>query len=239
MEKKKYSLCLEVLRRLRDEGILDKIMLVGSWCIPLYEDYFNKKGYLPPLRTRDMEFLFPVPFNLGKNTDLFGLLKDLGFILDFKGDQGCIIFEHPDLILEFLVPARGKESNKPFFIEELGINAQALRFMDALARAPIKMLFEDIKVKVPHPADFALHKLLIASRRKQDEKAEKDRTQAIALLTALNEFDEIESVREIFRKMPNSWKKTIKLELKDLKEIEMLVLISEGHKPNKRIHATN
>ena len=99
---------------MKKEGILDKIMLVGSWCIPLYEDYFKKKGYLPPLRTRDIEFLFPVPLNLGFNIDLFDLLKDLGFVLDFKGEYGYIIFEHPELILEFLVPARGKESDKPY-----------------------------------------------------------------------------------------------------------------------------
>lgn len=61
MEKKKYSLCLEVLRRMQKEGILDKVMLVGSWCVFLYEDYFDKKGLLPPLRTRDLEFLIPLP----------------------------------------------------------------------------------------------------------------------------------------------------------------------------------
>lgn len=211
---------------MKKAGILDKIMLVGSWCIPLYEDYFKKKGYLPPLRTRDMEFLFPVPLNLGFNIDLFDLLKDLGFVLDFKGEYGYIIFEHPELILEFLVPARGKESDKPFPIDELGINAQALRFMDALSRAPIQMLFDDVMVNIPHPVDFALHKLLIANRRKQKEKSEKDRTQAVALLTALNESNEIETVSELYQAMPKSWQKTIRRELLDLEEEEMLALIN-------------
>ena len=137
MEKKKYDLCLEVLRRMKREGILEKIMLVGSWCILLYEDYFKGKSILPVLRTRDLEFLFPVPLNLDRKTDLYDLLKDLGFVLDYKGEQGYIIFEHPDLILEFLVPARGRGSDKPFPLDQLGINAQALRFMGALAREPI------------------------------------------------------------------------------------------------------
>jgi len=55
----------------------------------------------------DLEFLFPVPLNLDRKIDLYDLLKDLGFVLDYKGEQGYIIFQHPDLILEFLVPARG------------------------------------------------------------------------------------------------------------------------------------
>lgn len=113
MEKKKYELCLEVLRRMKEHDILDKIMLVGSWCVFLYDDYFKGESLLPALRTRDIEFLFPVPFEFRSKTDLYGLLKDLGFVMDYKGNQGYIVFEHPDLILEFLAPARGRESEKP------------------------------------------------------------------------------------------------------------------------------
>ena len=203
---------------MKQKGILDEIMLVGSWCVFLYEGYFGRKGILPPLRTRDLDFLFPIPLKLKSKTDLFELLKDLGFILDYKGEQGYITFQHPDLILEFLVPARGKENNKPFPIEQLGINAQTLRFMDMLCRDPIQMFFDNIKVTIPHPADFALHKLLIAKRRKKNAKAEKDRIQAIALLKALNEFNQIDSIRIAFEAMPKTWQKTIKQELLDLDE---------------------
>lgn len=225
MEKKKYDLCLEVLRRMKKEGILDKIILVGSWCIVLYEDYFKRKSILPVIRTRDLEFLFPVPLDLDRKTDLYDLLKDLGFVLDYKGEQGYIIFQHPDLILEFLVPARGKESDKPFPLDQLGINAQALRFMDALARNPIQTLFNDVTVTLPHPVDFALHKLLIAGRRKERTKAEKDRAQAIALLIALNDSGEIGTIRTVYDAMPKSWGKTIKRELLALGEEQLIELI--------------
>lgn len=210
---------------MKKEGILDKIMLVGSWCIVLYEDYFKGKSILPVIRTRDLEFLFPIPLDLDRKTDLYDLLKDLGFVLDYKGKQGYIIFQHPDLILEFLVPARGKESDKPFPLDQLGINAQALRFMDALARNPIQILFNDVTVTLPHPVDFALHKLLIAGRRKERTKAEKDRAQAIALLIALNDSGEIGTIRTVYDAMPKSWGKTIKRELLALGEEQLIELI--------------
>jgi len=75
-------------------GLLEKSILVGSWCIYLYQDYFENKANLPPLRTRDLDFLFPIPFKLKHNVDLFEMVKDLGFILDYKGEQGYITFQH-------------------------------------------------------------------------------------------------------------------------------------------------
>ena len=30
---KQYSLCMKVLRRLKDAGLLDEAMVIGSWCI--------------------------------------------------------------------------------------------------------------------------------------------------------------------------------------------------------------
>jgi len=53
------------------EGILMNMILVGSWCVLLYEDYFKGKGLLPPIRTRDIEFLIPLPAKFKTKTDLF------------------------------------------------------------------------------------------------------------------------------------------------------------------------
>lgn len=214
---------------MKKEDILDEVILVGSWCIYLYQDYFDNKANLPPLRTRDLDLLFPVPFKLNHNVDLFELIKDLGFIQDYKGEQGYIIFQHPELILEFIVPARGETTNKPFPIKQLKINAQPLRFMDIPFRAPIQVLFGDVKVRTPHPADFALHKLLIAERRKKVEKTQKDINQAFAVLKALLEYKQGEGILDSYSAMPKTWQKTIfnkLLELEDetlLEKIKMLI----------------
>lgn len=156
---------------MRDEGILENLILVGSWCVMLYQEYFQGKAALPAIRTRDLEFLIRIPPKFRKKADLPQLLKDLGFIVDYRGEKGYTILMHPDLIIEFLVPARGKDSDKPCLIEQIGIRAQALRFLDLLARSPIQLFFGDTKVCIPHPANFALQKLLIADRRKNRDKA--------------------------------------------------------------------
>jgi hypothetical protein len=193
VEKKMYELGIKVLERLERSGVLERLLLVGSWCMPMYEKYFKGKGILPLIRTRDMEFLIPWPFRMEQKIDVGELLGNLGFVMDYKGDEGYTLLQHPDLILEFIVPARGDDRHIPKSIKQLGVKAQALRFMDFLAEQPIRVSFADVTLTIPHPANFALQKLLIAGRRK--EKAVKDRAQAVALLRALKDAGEFGASR--------------------------------------------
>ena len=59
MEKKQYELCVEVLRRLNKAGVLKDLILVGSWCIPFYKDFFKTIKYVTTIRTRDVDFMVP------------------------------------------------------------------------------------------------------------------------------------------------------------------------------------
>ena len=228
MEKKMYELGIKVLDRLERAGVLGRVLLIGSWCMPLYEEYFKGKGILPLIRTRDMEFLIPLPFRMNQKTDVIELLNDLGFVTDYKGDEGYTLLQHPDLILEFIVPARGAESRTPKTINQLGVKAQALRFMDVLEEQPIRVSFAGIAVTIPHPASFALQKLLIARRRKTKDKAAKDRDQAVALLRALKDAGEYGAARRGYRRMPKPWQKVVDRELGTLGEQALLDLLMQN-----------
>jgi hypothetical protein len=129
------------------------------------------------------------------------------------------------LILEFLVPARGRHRNKPYPIAQLRINAQALRFMDLLAQNPVQVRFHDMLLTVPHPSGFALQKLLIAGRRKEKGKTEKDKTQAVAVLKALRTSEDFVSVQTLHDSMPKSWQKILRHELTELGERDLLNLL--------------
>ena len=74
------ELCLEVLRRLDKAGVLQDIILIGSWCTLFYREYFGDDAKLSALRTRDMDFLIKTPPKIRSTVYMAELLKDLGFI---------------------------------------------------------------------------------------------------------------------------------------------------------------
>ena len=115
MEKKQSEICLEVLRRFHKAGILKDLILVGSWCVYIYKDYFSSNSSIEhaALKTRDLDFLIDKPSTLKNRVDIPALLEDLGFVSIFKGHKGYIKLDHPELILEFLVPEKGRGSDKP------------------------------------------------------------------------------------------------------------------------------
>jgi len=205
--KKQSDLYRDVLRRLDTEGVLSHVLLIGSWCGQLYRNYFKTEQYTPTIRTRDIDFLVPLPPQFDKKVDLQEIFQTLGFNIVFKGSSGYITFEHPDLIIEFLVPERGRGSEEPYPLPNLGINAQPLRFLDLLAQNTIRIPLDDITVTVPHPANFAIHKLIISTRRTKVEKRDKDRALAVEILKTLVAVDEADSITQLLQSLPKKWQK--------------------------------
>lgn len=225
MGSNQYELCVEVLRRLDSAGVLGSIVLIGSWCIPFYREYFANVNYTPSIKTRDIDFLVPAPAKIKSKVDIPELLKDLGFIVGFKGSKGYIRLEHPELIIEFLVPEKGKGLDKPYPLPQLGLNAQALRFLNFLTPNTIYIKVEGIPVTLPHPANFSLHKLIIFQRRKNSGKPTKDKESAIKILKALIENNEQNTIRNIFKTIPQKWQKKIVKGLVEAKEEDILEIL--------------
>lgn len=226
MEKKQFKLCMEVLRRMDKTGVLKNVLLIGSWCVPFYKEYFSGMRYATAIRTRDMDFLIPFPSKLKKKVNIPELLKDLGFVVGFRGRDGYIKLEHPELIIEFLVPEKGRGLDKPYPLPQLGLNAQTLRFLNYLAQHAINISIKGISVNLPHPAHFALHKIIISPRRRNEEKAKKDRAMAIAILKSLIKKGEADSLKQAFNLAPQKWQRKIIAELRKSKEEDILGKIS-------------
>jgi len=177
------------------------------------------------IRTRDIDFLIDKPAKIKHSVNIPELLKDLGFVTIFKGSRGYIKLDHPDLILEFLVPERGKGIDKPFPLSKLGINATTLRFLNLLAENTIKVKVENFSIYLPHPANFALHKLIIFQRRFKEEKAIKDRNAAIEILKALVNKGEKDTIRKVFNSLLPKWQKKVIRGLEEIKEKEILGIL--------------
>ena len=154
------------------------------------------------------------------------LLSDLGFVIIYKGNKGYIKLEHPDLLLEFLVLEKGRGIDKPFPLPKLGINAVALRFLSFLSANTIKVKVENFYVTLPHPANFALHKLIIFQRRLKQDKAVKDRNIAIEILKSLIDKGESPAIKQSFDSIPKKWQNRIIKGLNKTEDRDILVILT-------------
>ena len=238
MEKKQYKLCIEVLNRLNSVGILKNIILIGSWCIMFYKYYFLKsKTYSTLIRTRDIDFLIPIPLKFKKKLDVFKLIKDLGFLETYRGPRGYMQFKHPDLVIEFLVPERGCGSDKPYSVPQLGINAQPLRYLDFLVDNTIMVDFNGLNIRLPHPAAYALHKFIIFKRRLKLDKRDRDIEGALRVFQELINNNEHDAIKRIFNRMHRKWQKAIINNLKLIEELQITDILESSEKKIFSLHA--
>jgi hypothetical protein len=209
VDRSQYDIWLEVLRRLDDSDILPKIILIGSWCLPLYRDFYFCDSDISSLRTRDIDFLVSRNTKFNKKADLPLLLEDLGFILDHSFPEGHVRLIHPELIIEFLVPEKGRGTSKPYPLPGLCVNAQRLRFLELLERDTIVVNVSGIAVKLPHPVNFGLHKIMVSSRRTSVDKKSKDIQAGLEVLRLCVDNMDGQKLNELFRSISQKQRKLI------------------------------
>lgn len=201
---------LELLRRFDREGVLDQIMLIGSWCVSVYRTALSGAASLPAIRTLDADFLIPNRKPIKREVDVPSILQQMGFVPTFYRSSGWVVYDHPELRVEFLIPELGRGHDKAHDVKRLHVKAQGLRYVNLLAAHPRKLTYEGLSVCVPEPAAYALQKLIISARRTKAEKRQKDLESAIALLEYLeSQPREQEKMREILRNLPKGWLKTL------------------------------
>lgn len=115
-------------------------------------------------------------------------------VLDPASPATSFTVRGTEIQVDLLTPMIGRERVKPVKIAALGAAATPLRFLDYLieeTQPGAVVGGEGVLVNVPRPGRFALHKLIVASRRSSARssqiKAGKDLAQASALLELLLE----------------------------------------------------
>ena len=118
--------------------------------------------------------------------------------------------------VDVLTESRGPERNTPPRLPALGTHALPLRFLDFLVydEIPAVALHDaGVLVNVPSPARYAVHKLIVAQRRKEGQpKIDKDLMQAEALIAALasrRQHDLRDAWREAEARGPK-WQKLVR-----------------------------
>jgi len=211
-ESNQFGVLYGILQRFQKAGILQDLMLVGSWCLHFYRIEFKNSDEIPAVRTMDADFLIPNIYQLKKECNVAQILKEEGFLPSHNRESGLVKYDHPELRIEFLVPELGRGHDNPLEVKKLGINAQGLRYLNFLTDYPKIISYRDMRIKVPEPAAFALHKFIISGRRLNKEKAKRDLEMAVGLLEFLYEKPrEVARIKSILRDIPAKWRKSILL----------------------------
>jgi hypothetical protein len=107
-----------------------------------------------------------------------------------KGEVWRWLQTQRQTLVEFLTPSFSDEEGlRP--LKALGVSAQSLHYLNYLIADPMTVPFlyrGGVLIQVPRPERYAIHKLIVADRRRDGElsqKSEKDRQQAAFLINVL------------------------------------------------------
>lgn len=131
-------------------------------------------------------------------------------------------------LVEFLTPAFGNEGLRD--LPALGVQAQALNHLNYLIADPIPAAIpyrSGVLVQIPRPERYAIHKLIVAERRREGDriKAQKDRAQAAFLIEALaaDRPDDLLDALEDARARGPKWRDRIEASLTRLPDTAKLL----------------
>jgi hypothetical protein len=186
-----------ILKALSDAGAFSAgAILIGTQAYGVYAAMLGRKFREGYARTGDVDFAAiqiaieqPVSF-----AEVIAAAEENMVIVPaspFSRITTKLKMRGSDYRVELLTPQKG-DSEKPVVIENLKFGAQPLRYLDYLIEDPIDAVAPadvGIRVKVPTPERYALHKLIVAQirDRAQFAKREKDLAQAQELIGVLKE----------------------------------------------------
>lgn len=120
------------------------------------------------------------------------------------------------VLVELLTPNEEPDRDEPLELPALGAYALPLRFLDYVIHEPaqaVALYRSGILVNVPQPARYAVHKLIVATRRVSSAavKARKDIEQSAGLIRVLAEDrpDELEEAFTEARERGPSWREAV------------------------------
>lgn len=208
----------DILRKMTEEKMWEAgLEIIGNWCFLLYQKHLPMEKY--PLKTDDLDILVPRPFK-GRAFDFASFLGHLGFSQHFHPD-GSHYFSGMGMKVEFLIKEGRRRMEALRSFKEMAITPQELRYLEILFADPIELkVARGIKAKVPAPAAFLLHKLIISTLFERRKKKEKDIRQAIYTASyALTDRTETARLRRLGSILPRKWRARIGRALRDAQSI--------------------
>jgi hypothetical protein len=214
-----------VIRRLADSGVFQAGgVLVGSIAFHVLGTHLGVHWERNAQMTQDIDLAGAPTISIGipsLQADIPAALESLkmGFFpvprLSHTEPSTSYAIRGKTLRIDILTPLRRGEAT-PVFIRRLNAAAQPVKYLDFILTDPLDAVMINGKpclVKVPQPARFALHKLIVSQERGSvsADKQRKDIAQAALLLELLREDrpGEIRSALAALEKRGASWMKKL------------------------------
>ncbi len=223
-----------LLKAMADQGVFRLGgTIVGTHAFRLYEGELGiRYSFDQTAQTGDLDIAQFERLSLAVedkvDDDLPQTFRDLDFA-PIPSLQGQAVWRwkqtRAETLIEFLTPSfRPEEDVRE--LPALGVSAQSLHFLNYLIAEPIKaaVLYRSgVLVQIPRPERFAIHKLIVADRRKggpDQIKSAKDRAQAAFLIEALAEDrpDELREAHEHALARGPKWREHVEASLKRMPE---------------------
>jgi len=213
------ELFINILQDLQKADTLKNIILIGSWTHYFYRIKFKDTTRISAVRSLDIDFLIPTPLRIKKDVDIQKILEKHQFKITMSYPTGYTKYQNPKLDVEFLIPEIGKEKKSgQIQIDKLHIQANKIRMLNFLQDYTIMVTDKknNITARIPEPAVYVLHKFIVAQRRSNPDKKEKDlkAAQEIGRLL-LEKTTQKNRLKHIFKEIPRGWQKKI---IKSVKE---------------------
>lgn len=191
-----------VLKALAEAGIFHADgVLVGTHAYVVIGNLLGVKWTGASLITQDIDIAAEAGISVAftdSGTDLPGVLEglEMGFLpvphLDARKPSTSFKIRGKGLRVDLLTPLRGRRASGPLTLRRFNAAAQPLPFLDFLIERPVRGVIVDgggVLVRVPDPARFGLHKLIVSGEREATShvKREKDLRQAVQVLSVLLE----------------------------------------------------
>jgi len=164
---KEFKAILEEFRR---TGALEHLVLIGSWCLPVYREHypfprfaFNTSDVdFSIRRLKDLEKSITVPIHLSLTR--LGYVPRSGILNRAEKYIPAPTSETNGLNIEFLCEP-GRNLVEPTRLPKPGIVVVPLPFQKILIENSLILAYGGIPVKVPKPAVWAIHKIAVSQRR--------------------------------------------------------------------------
>ena len=183
MNEQQGAFC-RILDLIEDAGCMRHVILVGSWAEFVYRESGLIEGFVPNIRTLDVDFLIR---NLRKPTpaaNLSTMARERGYLVESDIlNSTTRLFDTTGLEVEFLIGKVGA-GIEPALKTNVGVTAQTLRHMNILSGNSIELPCFEHMVRVPLPEAYAVHKMVINSQRRG--KREKDRRAVLQIWSYLD-----------------------------------------------------